>query len=95
MQPQAKVITNKEQLCRQSLQKPTNNRGGRTVQGHVHRGAGHPPRERERPRGWVQGRLGREAEDELSDKPLDWSVTAALEAAWKGFPNVQCVFGVG
>lgn len=95
MQPQAKVITNKEQLRKQSLQKPTNNRGGRTVQGRVHSGAGHPPWERERPRGRVQGRLGREAEEELSDKPLCWAGTAAREAAWKGFPNVQCVFGVG
>ena len=92
MQPQAKVITNKEQLCKQSLHKCTNNRGGRTVQGRVHSGAGHPQWERERPRGWVQGRLGREAEDELSNKPLCWSVTAAREEP--GFPKCAvCVWG--
>ena len=37
MQPQAKVITNREQPWKQSLQKPTITQGWRTVRGSLHR----------------------------------------------------------
>lgn len=69
MQPQAKVVTDKEQPCR-VRKNPQIAQGGRTVQGRVHSGAGH----RGKGRGREDGPRG--AGNALSDKPLCSSVTA-------------------